>query len=271
MVHGGEVFFRRARGFTLIELLVVIAIIAILAALLLPALSRAKLSASSTQCLSNLKQLGVSHSMYVGDFGKEFQYTGDENLWMAMLLSYQAQVNMVRVCPLASAATTRTVSSPEYTYGDATQMWKWAPTVTNYTGSYAYNGWLYSGTYSVADLLGAPESWIYSNPSTVAHVTDTPIFGDAMWVDGWPQETEGPSADLYNGNANFDMGRFTIARHGSQPPGNAPTAITSSASMQNGINMTFYDGHSAYVKLTSLWNLYWHAGWVVPATIPAPR
>lgn len=59
---------RRKNAFTLIELLVVIAMIAMLAALLLPALARSKAKGRQVQCLNNLKQIGLAYTMYRGDF-----------------------------------------------------------------------------------------------------------------------------------------------------------------------------------------------------------
>jgi len=60
---------RRRQGFTLVELLVVIAIIAVLSALLLPALRRAREVAKQARCLSNLRQIGFGWQMYLQDFG----------------------------------------------------------------------------------------------------------------------------------------------------------------------------------------------------------
>jgi prepilin-type N-terminal cleavage/methylation domain-containing protein/prepilin-type processing-associated H-X9-DG protein len=166
---------RKRKGFTLVELLVVIGIIALLIALLLPSLAKARKQANNTKCLANLHQLALAYQMYLtNNAGKSFCYTdqvtGGFNLdpeyvmWQEQLRPYYGKrlnpgqvedTRNVRICPEASDLQVP-IGSPQYLadaghWSDAFHSWDFpqnnAKDSTGYArpifSSYCVNGWVY--------------------------------------------------------------------------------------------------------------------------------
>ena len=257
-------------AFTLVELLVVIAIIAVLAGMLLPALSRAKARAHGIQCVSNLRQLGLANFMYVNDHGHTIPYRLDDNLWMRSLVRLYAQVDKVRLCPAAPY-------SKRFPAGSANTAWVWplsnevnpATGEPRWTGSYALNGWMYHGDWTVQDRR-PPTANAFRNEGDIRSPSTTPVLADGSWVDAWPREADRPSRDLRMGVTADTAGTIavlTIARHGSGLAG-LPKNLPPGQRLPGAIQLSFADGHAGLVPLEQLWTLNWHREWQVPATRP---
>jgi prepilin-type N-terminal cleavage/methylation domain-containing protein/prepilin-type processing-associated H-X9-DG protein len=176
----------RSEGFTLMELLVVIAIIAILAALLLPALSRAKSSADRMLCLSNLRGIGMSMHMYTDDNGDVFpagQNQGvpsyDErnsltNWWGTVITAFAPGDSKHFRCP--------SIKGKRSDFGVS---WEWGFDV--HRAGYGYNSW----------FLGI-HPWNDGQPSRAFNVAGTDF---TVWPWFKRSAVRSPSENLLAGDA----------------------------------------------------------------------
>ena len=247
----------RRYGFTLIEILVVIAIIALLLAILIPALSRVREQTKRVVCSSQLRQQTLAMVCYTENYdGKVMGVGGPGNpYWFHLIAPFLGDeryekdpqaafegVMQVIICP----SVTERADGESLQRGTAIRSWSfwWGSHGDSYAeGSYTINSWLQPTGYYQVDTSNPDHGRFYRNYSEAR--PDTPLFGDGMWVDAWPRSTDPPPSNSFDGDNGqvANMHRFCIARH------------------KRTINLSYVDTHIAVVELEELWGQYWHRGY----------
>jgi len=169
-------------GFTLIELLVVIAIIAILAALLLPGLARAKSEAKQTACINNLRQLSLGIQLYVVDnkaYPGDYDANNGSYVWMQRISIYAGNNRSVFFCP-AAPADAAWDTNVNKTLGGTDQYGNASPWIVtpNSRFSIGYNDWgLNLGNVPQLGLGGDVDGGVSQGP-----VKDSVVVAPAQMI-----------------------------------------------------------------------------------------
>lgn len=187
---------QRNRGFTLIELLVVIAIIAILAAILFPVFAKARKSARKTQCVSNMRQIGLATQAYLDDYDGRLPhawdayFVGQRGKRPALKHTLEAYLKAEEVwrCP---SDTGETFPDGPVGYRQRTPP-LWADSMTLQSYSWAGQGWQ-ELHYDRQEYAAQPIA-IVKKPGVTPYLWETrPWHGDFR-----PDEDLNESSALYN-------------------------------------------------------------------------